>query len=91
MQDCKGVDIDCCGAYKKLLVAISFEKPGNLWHQRIVRIWVAQQGADGQQDLRETCVMQNLFGGQFLISNVTIHLAYGKSRGPLRPQDVETD
>ena len=34
-----------------LLAAVSFEKPGNLGHQRIVGIWVAQQGADREKDL----------------------------------------
>ena len=36
-----------------LLAAVSFEKPCDLGHQRIVGIWVAQQGADREQDLRQ--------------------------------------
>lgn len=36
---------------KNILVAVSFEKPGNLWHQRIIRIWVTEQGADREQNL----------------------------------------
>lgn len=37
---------------KNLLVAVSFEKSGNLRHQRIIRIWVTEQGADREQNLR---------------------------------------
>lgn len=28
-----------------------------LWHKRIIRIWICQQGADGQQDLHTDEVM----------------------------------
>ena len=33
------------------LVAVSFEKPGNLGHKRVIRIRITQQGADGEQHL----------------------------------------
>ena len=82
-------------------VPVCLEDPGNLGNQGIVRVGVAQEGADRQEDLRAGVQgLEGRAGGVWGLEGrrsteaggkVRVYLADGEGGGPLGSEDVQAD